>query len=99
MPDNKVTKAIVCPMCGELSKAEIYTSVNHTVNKRIRNKVVDGELFAWVCPSCKHTARLTYPILYNDMKNRLSKQLKLAEAKITKLENKIKELKSSNVAN
>ena len=70
MPNNKVTKAIVCPMCGELSKAEIYTSVNPTVNKSVRNKVVDGELFAWVCPSCKHTARLTYPILYNDMKNR-----------------------------
>ncbi len=70
MPENKVTKAIVCPMCGELSKAEIYTSVNPTVNKSVRNKVVDGELFAWVCPSCKHTARLTYPILYNDMKNR-----------------------------
>lgn len=70
MPDNKVVKAIVCPMCGELSKAEIYTSVNPTVNKKARDKVLGGELFAWVCPSCKHTARLTYPILYNDMKNR-----------------------------
>ena len=70
MPNNKVVKAIVCPMCGELSKAEIYTSVNPTVNKKVRDKVLGGELFAWVCPSCKHTARLTYPILYNDMKNR-----------------------------
>lgn len=70
MPDNKVIKAIVCPMCGELSKAEIYTSVNPTVNKNIRNKVVGGDLFAWACPSCNHKARLTYPILYNDMKNR-----------------------------
>lgn len=70
MPDNKVTKAIVCPMCGELSKAEIYTSVNPTVNKSIRDKVLGGELFAWSCPSCSHSARLTYPILYNDMKNR-----------------------------
>jgi outer membrane murein-binding lipoprotein Lpp len=30
---------------------------------------------------------------YNEMKNRLSKQLKTANAKIAKLENKVKELK------
>lgn len=70
MAENKVVKAIVCPMCGELSKAEIYTSVNPTVNKSIRSKVLDGNLFAWSCPSCNHKARLNYPILYNDMKNR-----------------------------
>ena len=70
MPDNKVNKAIVCPMCGEMSKAEIYTSVNVTVNRDFRSKVLGGELFAWSCPSCGYSARLTYPILYNDMKNR-----------------------------
>ncbi len=70
MPDNRVTKAIVCPMCGELSKAEIYTSVNATINTDIRARVLDGTLFDWSCPSCSHRARLTYPILYNDMKNR-----------------------------
>lgn len=70
MPDNVVNKAIVCPMCGELGKAEIYTSVNTTVNKALRSKVLDGELFSWRCPSCNYSARLNYPILYNDMKNR-----------------------------
>ena len=70
MPDNVVNKAIVCPMCGELGRAEIYTSVNTTVNKALRDKVLDGELFSWRCPSCNYSARLNYPILYNDMKNR-----------------------------
>lgn len=70
MPDNKVTKAIVCPMCGELSKAEIYTSVNSAKNSALRGKVLDGTMFDWCCPGCNHKARLTYPILYNDMKNR-----------------------------
>ena len=70
LPENKVVKAIVCPMCGELSKAEIYTSVNATVKKNIRTQVLDGALFAWSCPECGHKARLNYPILYNDMKNR-----------------------------
>lgn len=70
MPDSKVNKAVVCPMCGEMSKAEIHTSVNVTVKREYRSKVLDGELFAWSCPSCGYSARLTYPILYNDMKNR-----------------------------
>lgn len=70
MPENKMNKAVVCPMCGEMGKAEIYTSVNATVHKALRDKVLDGELFAWRCPSCGYSARLTYPILYNDMKNR-----------------------------
>lgn len=70
MPKSIINKAIVCPMCGELSRAEIYTSVNSTLSKELRNRVLSGELFSWTCPSCNYHARLTYPILYNDMKNR-----------------------------
>ena len=70
MSENKVNKAVVCPMCGELGKAEIYTSVNVSKNKSFRARVLNGELFSWTCPSCEYSARLTYPILYNDMKNR-----------------------------
>ncbi len=70
MAENRVNKAVVCPMCGELGKAEIFTSVNVTKHKDYRARVLDGELFAWTCPSCGYNARLTYPILYNDMKHR-----------------------------
>ena len=70
MAENRVNKAVVCPMCGELGKAEIFTSVNVTKHKDYRTRVLDGELFAWTCPSCGYNARLTYPILYNDMKHR-----------------------------
>ena len=70
MPEKKLNKAVVCPMCGEMAKAEIYTSVNATTDRGLRDRVLDGSLFAWSCPSCGYSARLTYPILYNDMKNR-----------------------------
>ena len=70
MPENTVNKAVVCPMCGELGKAEIYTNVNVTKHPDFRGRVLEGGLFAWRCPSCGYQARLTYPILYNDMKNR-----------------------------
>ena len=70
MPSNQTNKAVVCPSCGELGKADIYTSVNVTNHPDMRDKVLEGELFAWCCPACGYQARLTYPILYNDMKNR-----------------------------
>ena len=70
MPEKKLNKAVVCPMCGEMAKAEIYTSVNATTDRGLRDRVLDGSLFVWSCPSCGYSARLTYPILYNDMKNR-----------------------------
>ena len=39
---DKVIKAIVCPGCGELSKAEIHTSINPARDKTIRKRVLDG---------------------------------------------------------
>ena len=74
---DKVIKAIVCPGCGELSKAEIHTSINPARDKTIRKRVLDGELFDFRCPSCGYTAKLNYPLLYNDMKNRFMVYLKL----------------------
>lgn len=35
---DKVIKAIVCPGCGELSKAEIHTSINPARDKTIRKE-------------------------------------------------------------
>ena len=70
MSDNKVNKAVVCPKCGEMNKAEIYTGVNVTKHKEYRGRVLSGSLFEWNCPSCGYNARLAYPTLYNDMKNR-----------------------------
>lgn len=70
MSENKVNKAVVCPKCGEMNKAEIYTGVNVTKHKEYRGRVLSGSLFEWNCPSCGYNARLAYPTLYNDMKNR-----------------------------
>lgn len=44
MPEKKITKAIVCPMCGEMSKADVYTSINPSVTKGVRRRALDGEL-------------------------------------------------------
>ena len=67
---GKTKKGVVCPMCGELGKAEIFTSVNVSNNPEFRASVLSGSLFEWECLSCGYAARLNYPILYNDMDNR-----------------------------
>ena len=44
MPEKKITKAIVCPMCGEMSKADVYTSINPSVTKGVRRRAFCVEM-------------------------------------------------------
>lgn len=67
---NIIKKRIVCPKCDETTEATLYTSINVTNHKELRARAMDESLFKWTCKSCGHVARLTYPVLYNDMKNR-----------------------------
>lgn len=67
---EKVTKSIVCPKCNETTQTEIYTSINAFNDPDLREAALDESLFKWRCSCCNHQARLTYPVLYNDMKNR-----------------------------
>ena len=67
---EKVTKSIVCPKCNETTQTEIYTSINSLNDPELRVRALDESLFKWRCSCCGHQARLTYPVLYNDMKNR-----------------------------
>lgn len=67
---NIIKKRIVCPKCNETTEAFLYTSINVTNNRELREQAMNESLFRWTCSSCGHVARLTYPVLYNDMKNR-----------------------------
>lgn len=67
---NIITKKITCPQCNKTGQADLYTSINVTNNKGLREKTMDESLFTWICPHCGYKARLTGPVLYNDMKNR-----------------------------
>lgn len=65
-----VIKEIICPQCNEVTEGKLYTSINATNNPHLRNEVLEEKIFNWRCHSCGHQARLTYPLLYNDMKRR-----------------------------
>lgn len=65
-----VIKEIICPQCNEVTEGKLYTSINATNNPHLRNEVLEEKIFDWTCHACGHQARLTYPLLYNDMKRR-----------------------------
>ncbi|MBE6734839.1 MAG: hypothetical protein E7563_05820 [Ruminococcaceae bacterium] len=67
---NVVVKEISCPRCSQTTEAKLYMSINATNEPTLRADVMDERLFKFRCSACGHEARLTYPVLYNDMKNR-----------------------------
>ena len=67
---NIIKKHIICPKCDESTEALLYTSINVTNHRELRKQAMNENLFKWKCQSCGYSARLTYPVLYNDMKNR-----------------------------
>lgn len=67
---NVVVKKISCPKCSECTEAKLYMSINATNEPTLRADVLDERLFKFRCQACGYEARLTYPVLYNDMRNR-----------------------------
>ncbi len=67
---NVVVKNIPCPKCSEGTEAKLYMSINATNEPILRDDVLDEKLFKFRCTACGYEGRLTYPVLYNDMKNR-----------------------------
>ena len=60
-----------CPECGETGLLPLYESVNVTLDPDLKNEVLDGGLFTWVCPVCGRSTRVSYPFLYHDMARRV----------------------------
>lgn len=69
------TIELTCPECGEEFDFELYESVNVTLNPELKEKVLDGSIFAPICPKCGHFEVLIHPFLYHDMEKNYMIQL------------------------
>lgn len=69
------TIKLTCPECGEEFEFDIYDSVNVSLDPNLREKVIDGSLFAAICPKCNHLEVLVHPFLYHDMERKFMIQL------------------------
>lgn len=68
---NTEMKMIPCPKCNHENEMRIFKTVNATTDPQFRENLLNGSLFNFKCVDCGYEAVMKYPLLYNDMKNRL----------------------------
>ncbi|MFP9113666.1 CpXC domain-containing protein [Flavobacterium sp. RHBU_3] len=64
-------KAINCPFCNESQVANIYDSVNVTIDPSLKQKVLNGTLNDKNCDSCGKAINIISGLLYHDMTQKL----------------------------
>lgn len=55
-----------CTGCGERHPIKVYRSINIAQDPSLKEKVKDGSLFVWECPSCGRKNLAKYETLYHD---------------------------------
>jgi hypothetical protein len=62
--ESQVT--VACPKCGAKQKAKLYTSVDVTLEPKLRLQVVEKKLNSLKCKKCAAESTLEAPFLYQD---------------------------------
>lgn len=65
---NTIEKEIFCRECGKGSVTKLYPVIRIPDDTALRQKLFDGSLSRWECPECGDEVRLSYPLLYSDIK-------------------------------
>lgn len=65
---SKIKKT--CHHCNKEYEADIFESVNVTLDPELREKVLSGEIYKTTCPHCGKDEVNAYPILYHDMEKK-----------------------------
>lgn len=61
------SQSITCPKCKFEGEFNMYNSVNVTLDPKLREKVLSGEIFDWTCPKCGEKYSIRHDLLYHDM--------------------------------
>lgn len=61
---------LACPKCGHKQETEVWQSVNVSLDPKLREKLLRGEINVFKCRSCQNSALIETPLLYNDMSRR-----------------------------
>lgn len=60
-------KTICCPECGQENEIIIWQTLNGDINPEVKQQLLDGTLFRFVCTHCGYESEVDYSILYHDM--------------------------------
>lgn len=74
MTTNDREEKANCPQCqGELTLT-VWESINAAMDREATALLMEGNLFKYKCPHCGATGHAFYPVLYNDVANKLMVQ-------------------------
>lgn len=62
---------VTCPVCKGQKTAKIYSEVNVSENKKLRDKILKDSLFRFRCSNCGYEDQNNYPFLYTDLDDKL----------------------------
>lgn len=65
------TISALCPKCGKPSDVEAFYSINTADSPELKEKVKNGSLFIWECPSCGAHNLIRTDLLYHDPDKKL----------------------------
>lgn len=61
---------IKCPKCGAEGEFAIWDSINVDLNPELKEKILNEELFLWICPKCGAKVFVPSGTIYHDMKRK-----------------------------
>lgn len=70
-----INQSIKCTKCQKEGTFIAYKSINRQEDEKEAKLLLDGSIFRYICPHCGNVMKVTYPLLYNDMKNKVMIQL------------------------
>lgn len=61
---------VKCPICRHDGKFKIYANVDGDNQKDLKEKILTGELFTYICPVCNNRVNINYGMLYRQDKDK-----------------------------
>lgn len=66
-----LTKEIPCPVCGSYFTANLYATINVSLDPLLKVEFLNGQINRVTCPNCKEEGLVPIPLLYHDMDNHI----------------------------
>ena len=63
-------KVVHCPQCRQTSEFTIWDSINVFLDPEMRDELMKGNVFRWVCPHCGKLLSAHFDTLYHDPPNK-----------------------------
>jgi hypothetical protein len=63
---------ISCPHCQQKQAAEIYQTLNITINSDKKQELFAGKINVLSCTKCKQQVTISTPFLYHDMERKIA---------------------------